>query len=242
MLHNNNPIISRLIGLHLPEKRPMDNVLMDLDFPQEEEFALSNLSTQSCYHWWNFPEKMIEYFEKYALLQNLSLAEYQKFKTTYLNLLKKIHLANNRKRLLLKNPVNTGRIPLLLELFPNAQFIYLHRHPNEVYHSTVKLHLKLLERFTLQKYDSTKIKKNTQRFYHQFLEKYEQDKQLISASNLIEINYRTLLEYPLDTLKEIYTHLQIPDFESNCCAFQSFIESQKSYQVDTYNKIMPVNC
>jgi hypothetical protein len=36
------------------------------------------------------------------------------------------------KPLLLKSPVHTARIPLLLKLFPRARFVYLHRNPYEV--------------------------------------------------------------------------------------------------------------
>jgi len=32
-------------------------------------------------------------------------------------------------RLLLKSPVHTSRVGLLLQLFPQAQFVYLHRDP-----------------------------------------------------------------------------------------------------------------
>jgi hypothetical protein len=33
------------------------------------------------------------------------------------------------KPLLIKSPVHTARVRLLLKLFPKAKFIYIHRHP-----------------------------------------------------------------------------------------------------------------
>ena len=42
-------------------------------------------------------------------------------------------------RLLLKSPIHTARIPLLLKLFPNAKFIYIHRHPDEILSSAVHM-------------------------------------------------------------------------------------------------------
>ena len=36
-------------------------------------------------------------------------------------------------RLLLKSPIHTARIPVLRQLFPEAQFIYIHRDPLEVF-------------------------------------------------------------------------------------------------------------
>lgn len=234
MFHNNNPIINSLIGLHLPKKRPMDNVLMDMDLPQEEEFALGNISNQSCYHWWTFPNRMKEYFEKYVLLQNLDIDEYHKFQQTYLRLLKKIQLINKSKRLLIKNPANTGRIPFLLELFPNAQFIYLERDPIEVYHSTVKLHTKLMERFAFQSFDKKEIEQNTIQFHNQLFHKYEVDKQLIPTKNLIELDYQSLIKNPLKTTAFVYETLQIKGFQKAFPAFQNFVDSQQNYQTDIY--------
>ena len=42
-------------------------------------------------------------------------------------------------RLLLKSPIHTARVPLLLKLFPKAKFIYIHRHPDEIFVSAVHL-------------------------------------------------------------------------------------------------------
>ena len=40
-------------------------------------------------------------------------------------------------RLLLKSPCHTGRIRHLLQLYPNAQFVFVHRHPIDVFLSSV---------------------------------------------------------------------------------------------------------
>jgi omega-hydroxy-beta-dihydromenaquinone-9 sulfotransferase len=42
-------------------------------------------------------------------------------------------------RLVLKSPVHTARIPLLVQLFPQAQFIYIHRHPYDVLQSAMHM-------------------------------------------------------------------------------------------------------
>lgn len=43
------------------------------------------------------------------------------------------------KRLVLKSPVHTARVKLLLELFPDAQFVYIHRDPYDVFRSAVNM-------------------------------------------------------------------------------------------------------
>ncbi len=226
--------LKKIINLHLPNKRPMDNMEIAFEYPQEEEFALGNMSGQSCYLWWTFPNKMVEYFEKYALLKNLKEKEYQNLKNTYAHLMQKLSLLNQGKSLLLKNPVNTGRIPMLLELFPDAQFIYLYRNPVDVYQSTVKLHTKLMECFALQDFDAKKIEEHTFTFYQQLLQKYQEDKKRIPIQNLIEVDYQQLTKEPIKVVAQIYQKLNIPYFEQARFAFQEFIESQKNYQAEIY--------
>ena len=43
------------------------------------------------------------------------------------------------KRLLIKSPIHTARIPLLRRLFPQATFIYIHRDPYAVYKSAIHM-------------------------------------------------------------------------------------------------------
>lgn len=43
------------------------------------------------------------------------------------------------KPLLIKSPVHTARVKLLLQMFPKAKFIYVHRHPYEVLQSAAVL-------------------------------------------------------------------------------------------------------
>lgn len=42
-------------------------------------------------------------------------------------------------RMLIKSPVHTSRVKLLLTLFPEAQFIYIHRHPYQVFQSATHM-------------------------------------------------------------------------------------------------------
>ena len=42
------------------------------------------------------------------------------------------------KPLLIKSPVHTARVGLLLDMFPRARFVYIHRHPLQVWGFCVK--------------------------------------------------------------------------------------------------------
>src|SRR6185503_18547298 len=45
-----------------------------------------------------------------------------------------------RRPLIVKSPGHTGRIKLLLEMFPDARFVHIHRDPYTVFQSTVHTH------------------------------------------------------------------------------------------------------
>src|SRR5205085_12402082 len=56
-----------------------------------------------------------------------------------------------RKRLVLKSPPHTARIPVLKQMFPNAVFIHIVRDPYVVFPSTVNLWRTLFRTHGLQK-------------------------------------------------------------------------------------------
>ena len=60
-----NPILKFGSSLSMPAKRPMDDVDVHPDYPQEDEFAISNQSTMSLYNCLYFPSFSIELAAKY---------------------------------------------------------------------------------------------------------------------------------------------------------------------------------
>ena len=58
-----------VLALRAPRTRPMDDVLLDMQGPQEEEFAMAHASGLSFYAGWYFPNAMEKLFDTYALLR-----------------------------------------------------------------------------------------------------------------------------------------------------------------------------
>ncbi len=114
--------------LTLPKKRPMDNVLINFDTPQEEENGIANLCSLSINIACVFPNNRDRYL-KYGNFKKVSEKEIKIWKLTYLKYLKKLSIKNMGKQLLIKSPANTFRIALLHDLFPEAKFIHIKRDP-----------------------------------------------------------------------------------------------------------------
>jgi len=138
--------------LNMPDKRPSDNIRLSTEFPQEEEFALGNMTHATFYHFFYFPSINDLLYEKYIRFHEISLNEKNKFKNKYHELLVKAALNTGKDQLVIKNPVNTGKVKLLLEMFPDAKFIHIYRNPIVTYLSTVKFYNSLLPTSSLENY------------------------------------------------------------------------------------------
>ena len=126
-------INARLLGLFLPKKRPMDDVAFGFTEPQEDEFALCSLTGRAVPMAWAFPAGPVRLAatspcvtfggrgSRVEIRPDLAGAQVS-FK--------------QGKPLILKSPGHTCRIRLLLELFPEARFVDIHRNPYDVFRST----------------------------------------------------------------------------------------------------------
>ena len=119
-------------GHHSLPTRPEDNVPLGADLPQEEEYAIGNISPYSFYNGWCFPKNM-EFYYRFVCMEDVPKKAVEEWKKVYINFLKKVTFLNNGKQLVLKNPANTGRVKLLLEMFPSAKFIHIYRNPYHVF-------------------------------------------------------------------------------------------------------------
>lgn len=179
----------KLLRLGTPENRLVDNMSWSIDGPQEEEMALGNMSPYSLYHFWSFPQNAKQYFDRYAIFKDVSSEEIEIWKEKYLEVIKTATFNMQGRRLVIKNPANTGRIPILLDLFPNAKFIFLHRDPYEVFLSTRNLYKKTLPHSQLQEISDEEIDANILSFYKDMMRHYLSDRGLIPPCNLIEVGY-----------------------------------------------------
>ena len=109
--------------------------------------------------------------------------------------------------LILKSPVDTARVDLLLDLFPNAKFVHIYRNPYEVFFSVRRMYEIVGKVLRLQKKRS-----NLSNFvfdsYRDLYVKYYTDKKLIPKNNLVEIKYEVFIADPLSTIKLIYDKLK----------------------------------
>jgi omega-hydroxy-beta-dihydromenaquinone-9 sulfotransferase len=218
----------------MPPTRIIDNMSIALDGPQEEEYAIAGISPYSFYHHWTFPRKARDYFSKYVLFQDVPASVIRQWQEIYLTVLRKAALHAGNQQLLLKSPVNTARIRLVLAMFPHAKFIHVYRNPYVVFLSTRNMLQKLLAIAQLQTISLAEIEADILLFYRIMMQTYLAERALIQPGNLVEVKYEDLEAQPLNAVHRVYQSLDLPGFADAEAAFRAFIASQAGYQKGTY--------
>ena len=224
-----------IVASSIPKKRPMDDVDMNADFPQEDQYAIGAFSKYSYYHGWCFPKNM-ELYNKYVLMEDVTQKDIDNWKEIYLYLLKKITLYNNGKRLILKNQDNTGKVKLLLEIFPDAKFILIKRNPYDLYCSMMKFMSIVIPLYCIQKPPKIDdVEESMINLYIRIFKKYIQERNLIPKGNLVEIKYEDFIKEPLKQIKEIYDSLNLNGFNEHKKDFENYLLTQKGIKLSNYN-------
>jgi len=228
------PFFKKTLSWLMPDKRPTDNMELKVDLPQEEEFALSNMIPYTYYNFWFFPQKMMEYCDRYLLFDKITEEERQIFMETFNHLVKVCLWNTNGTQFLSKNPPHTGRIRTLLEMYPNAKFIYLKRNPYTVFESTRSFFTNTIRPLQLQNISPEQMETNIVEVYRRLYYKYEEEKHLIPKENLIEIKFEDFEADAFAMTQDIYERLQLPGFDESKEDIEKYLGKKKGYKKNQY--------
>jgi hypothetical protein len=213
----------------LPSNRyGVDEMTMYAAAPWEEEFGLCVATFLSPYLSWAFPSRT-EHYDRYLTFRGVPAHEIERWKSAILTLLKKLTLRLKRP-LVLKSPPNTARIRLLLELFPDARFIHIHRNPYSVYQSTLHLHRKLSVYFRFQRQDLAALHGRVIRQYAEMHDAFFEERPLIPKGRFAEVAYQDLDADPVGQVRRIYDELDLPDFAEVEPALNEYLGSIADYK------------
>src|SRR5262249_18446044 len=118
--------------------------------------------------------------------------------------------------LVLKSPSNTGRVRTLLELFPDARFVHIHRNPYDVFRSTKHTMRTAGPWWQLQRInfaDDDAINAQIIEQVKTLYDIYFEQRGLIPAGRLHDVGYEDLEREPIEQVRATYQALGLPDFE-----------------------------
>ncbi|KAJ1472985.1 P-loop containing nucleoside triphosphate hydrolase protein [Baffinella frigidus] len=194
-----------LAGL-VDKTRPMDAMPLHLDLPGEDELATTLISGGMPLF---FMHKYAQYFPLLTLEGDGP--EVRAWEQAFLHFLKKVTYATGGagRRLVIKSPVHTSRVPHLLRLFPDAQFIYVHRDPRVVLQSS----LHMAQSYYWYTYLAVPSDAQISGFVVQQMEviyrAYFASRSLIPKGNLVEVAFADLEKDLGGELRRIYSTLNL---------------------------------
>ena len=224
---------SKAIDFFLPRQRPMDNVEWRMASPQEDEFAMCVTTFKSPCMGWVFPRQR-DHYDKYLTMRDFSAGEVAEWKEAFLLFLKKLALLS-RRPLILKSPPHTARIRLLLEMFPDARFVHIHRNPYDVFHSTRKTLKAVAEFHRLQRAPAAAdVDDRILRTYRTMYDVYFEERGAIPEGQFCEVGFEQLEQDPIGQIRGIYKALQLPDFSEVHSKVQSYVSSIADYRKNSF--------
>jgi hypothetical protein len=230
--------LPKLIWFLLPAKRPMDDMAVSFDHPQEDEFALISLGAPSPLLRMAFPNDDPPYME-FLDMDQVDERDLRTWKDRIRQFVV-MQMYRKQKPLVLKSPTHTGRIQILAEMFPQAKFIHITRNPFELFSSTRRLWTALDEAQTFHRPHEKNLDEYVfaalERMYHGF----ERQRPNLPADSICDLRYEDLIRQPVESLKYIYQRLGLGDFERVRPMIEKSMEQRRGYKINRHSVPEPL--
>ena len=222
----------RWLKFLLPRQRPMDNMALGWDRPQEDEFALCNMGLPSPYLRMLFPNEPEQYPEYYDL-ESVSPEDRRRWQQGLRWFLQRVTY-RNPKRIVLKSPTHLGRIKVLLEMFPDARFVHIVRDPYAVFPSTINLWKSHYQYQSLQFPNFQDLDEYVFSCFERMYRAFDSQRNLIDPSRFHEVRYEDLVRDPIGELRSVYAQLDLGNFEAAQPHLEQYLADTKNYQTNRY--------
>jgi hypothetical protein len=226
---------SRLMKPFMPSRRPMDNMSLSLASPQEDEFALCCTSLKSSCMQCVFPRRRDE-FRKFLTFKTAGPADVADWQQAFLTFIKKVQWRSQRP-LLLKSPQHTARIRLLLELFPEAKFVHIHRDPFRVFQSSRRTFETMFAWHGLQRPELESLDDWIIEQYREMFEAFFEQQNLIPPGRFHQLSFEKLERDPVEQVREVYRALDLPDFRVIEPKLHGYVASLAGYRKNEFSDL-----
>lgn len=195
------PIMSKALG----DKRPMDNVKIGVNEPQEDEYALLKLCKNTPLENLIFNRTSNTFLnsDKGFLPDNI-----KDFEQAIKQLTRKLTLVSG-KRILYKNPFHSLRISFLRTIYPNAKFIHIYRNPEKVLPSCQHMWSIVGSQNILKNKWFPPTIEELAILYKKIITTIRNEFQSLKANQAYELKFEDFEKSPVKHIKQIYGQLQL---------------------------------
>jgi len=215
-----------------PQSRPMDNVPLSPHEPQEEEFALIRMGSQSPVEKLIYPSGegyFLKGYEHYVP-EGKKLEDWKKNLLTFF---KKITLQSGLQ-IVSKNPYHTMRMEVLADMFPGAKFIHITRDPMIVVPSTIRMWNIVADQNSLKKGWEKPSVAETASVLQEYLNHVAEASRKLN-NPFTELCFEDLEKDPIVSLKLIYSQLGLQWSDAFQKAAVQFLAENSTYRKNSYN-------
>ena len=224
-----------IAALLMPNKRPIDNMEVSFDRPQEDEFAIAAMGLHTPYRNILFPNNGLNIDAEYLTLRNVSDENRKIWLDGLDTFLKALTVLKPGKRIILKSPAHTARIKTLLERYPDAKFVHIHRNPYSIYPSTYNLWMRLSKDGGAHPPSGAGMEDYVFNGLNIMYDAFEEDIKLLAPNQFCEVAYKDLTASPIETLQKVYQTLELTGFDGAKSVFAQYADSQKTYKKNKFS-------
>lgn len=225
---------AQILGRAMRGRRPMDNVRVGLDAPQEDEWALLRLTGLSPLARMIFPRDGGYFLEGDDTFLPQDEAERRRWREALELFVRRLCLDAPGCRPVLKNPFHSLRVPLLRRAFPRARFVHIRRDPLRVVPSTVHMWEVVGAQNTLRRQWRPPGLEAVARVYARLTRTLERDLAALPAEQVAEVRFEALVARPQQTLEQLYQDLGLPYTDEQRQAVDTFLGQNADYRQNRY--------
>jgi omega-hydroxy-beta-dihydromenaquinone-9 sulfotransferase len=216
----------------LDEYRPMDNVRLGMNEPQEDEYAIYRLTGHSPLERLVFPNNPNYFLREYPdfVPRDEALAEWEK---QLLFFFKKLRYGKE-KTIVSKNPFNSMRIKELCRLFPEARFIHLYRNPYDVVPSTLHLWNVVQSQNCLNRKGAPPSAGDVISYLGHVWEVIRRDLASLPKERWYEMKFENLEKDPVMEIGKLYSYFNLPISDLFRSGVEKFSREMKRYVKNEY--------
>ncbi|MEO8314792.1 MAG: sulfotransferase [Pseudomonadota bacterium] len=222
----------RLLAGAMARKRSYDAVEYGWLVPGEDEIALLKLTGgRSPYAGMLFPENC----EQYEPFLDFGDPATEGDRTAFLDALegftRKVMVAGGGRRVVFKSCTHTARVRLIRSRFPDARFVYVHRHPARVFSSTLHMRGIVDSEHSLQKLSSSVADRwdQTARVGERMWKRYFEDRKQVPRDRLVEVAYDDLCGNELARCRTIYDQLGLTGWDAFAARLEPYVARLRGY-------------
>jgi hypothetical protein len=210
-------------------QRPQDRMIVGLQTPQEDEFALLCLGARSPYEGLLAPRNFAEALAL-ADPEDLSPEDARRWRRTFEEFFRGVSLVSGGKPIVLKSPAHSYRVSTLRQILPDARFVLIVRNPYEVFESMVRTYRALTDKYGLgPSLSDDEIRYLLLSERQRFEAKLRSGVAGLPEHRFMTVKYEQLIRDPFSTIERLYEQLELPGFEQARAKLAAEIAKRSDY-------------